>query len=250
MPTTLGPSPWYLKASGAGIDTPEGLWRWEFYDDAAIAGLSRLLSPHGETVLFIDFNCYVQSLGDGRLLVGFESTRSAQGGCEAPDIKFIIVVLAALTPVTDHEKMALEVRKNKERIRFQGGLPSTYEFSTVVQEGVQSICSPAEFGKLQEILVLADFGPKDEASNNWDSMYRAIFAFDFREQQVTVLPQKWFNTGSYDFGYQWITRVQREPATNQIVGEGIRLGNFRLDSSGTQIEEWLDQNVFSHPERE
>jgi hypothetical protein len=64
-----------------------------------------------------------------------------------------------------------------------------------------------------------------------------------------VLPQKWFNGGKYDFGYQWITRVQRDPRTGQIVGEGIRLGNFLLDRSGTEIQEWLHEDIFYHPER-
>jgi hypothetical protein len=31
---------------------------------------------------------------------------------------------------------------------------------------------------------------------------------------------------------------------------GVRLGTFRLDPSGTQIEEWLRRDDFSHPERE
>ena len=65
-----------------------------------------------------------------------------------------------------------------------------------------------------------------------------------------LLPQKWFNEGNYDFGYQWITRVERNKKTGRIVGEGIRLGNFELDSTSTQIGRWLEQDVFYHPERE
>lgn len=65
-----------------------------------------------------------------------------------------------------------------------------------------------------------------------------------------VAPQDWFNQGPYDFGYQWITRMARLPDVGEIVGEGIRLGVFRLDSPCRQIAECLVTDTFYHPERE
>jgi len=239
--TTPGPSPWYLREEKIRINTPEGLWAWEFYDSPTFSGLSRLQSPQGETVLFVDFNCYVQPLPDGRLLVWYEIGRQ---------IAFTILDLVALVPFKDHLKIAAEMRNLKKRIWFQEGLPQTYNVPTVLREGTHPLSPPAEFADLPELLVLADFGPVDTASNHSDRMYRAIFAFDFKSRRVTVLPQKWFNEGKYDFGYQWIARVQREPKTGQIIGEGIRLGNFLLDPSGTQIQEWLHQDIFYHPEQQ
>jgi hypothetical protein len=249
-PTTPGPSPWYLRAPWARINTPEGLWTWDFYDDPNLSGLSRLLSPHRETVLFVDFHCYIQPLPDSRLLVWYEIGRQEYDKDEIPKIEFTIIDLVALKPFRDDLEIAREIRSKKERFRFEGGTPRIYDFSTTVHEGVHRISPPPEFTGLPEVLVLADFGPKEAASNHWDKMCRAIFAFDFKAEQVTVLPQQWFNEGNYDFGYQWITRVQREPKSGQIVGEGIRLGNFKLDQSGTQIQEWLHQDVFYHPEQQ
>ena len=238
--TTPGPSPWYLRAPRARISTPEGSWAWEFYDGSPLSGLSRLLSPQGETVLFVDFNCYVQPLSGGRLLVWYETGRQ---------IVFTIFDLVALIPFKDHLKIAAEIRTLRKRIWFQGWSPRIYDVPTALCEGTHAISPPAEFADLPELLVLADFGSMETVSNHWDKIYRAIFAFDFKSRQVTVLPQKWFNEGKYDFGYQWITRVQREPRTGQIVGEGIRLGNFLLDPSGTQVQEWLHQDIFYHPEQ-
>ena len=249
-PTTPGPSPWYLRASWARINTPEGLWTWDFYDGPTLSGLSRLLSPHGETVLFVDFHCYVQALPGSKLLVWYEIGRQERNNIEAPKIVFTILDLIALIPFTDHQKIAAEIKGQKKRVWFQGGAPRVYDVSTTIEEGMHRISPPEEFTVLPEVLVLADFGPKEAASNHWDKMYRAIFAFDFKARQVAVLPQKWFNEGNYDFGYQWITRVQREPKSGQIVGEGIRLGNFKLDTSGSQIQEWLNQDAFYHPEQQ
>jgi hypothetical protein len=55
-----------------------------------------------------------------------------------------------------------------------------------------------------------------------------------------VPPQDWFNSGDFDFGYQWITKVVRDSNSGKIVGTGIRLKNFILDESGRQIEKEFD----------
>ena len=57
----------------------------------------------------------------------------------------------------------------------------------------------------------------------------------------------WFNNGKYDFSYQWITRVARDPQTQRIFGEGIRLGMFQLDKTGRTVEKWLSSNPFYGP---
>jgi len=106
---------------------------------------------------------------------------------------------------------------------------------------------PPLFADVGEILVLADYCPDGKPSNNFDHMCRAIFAFGFSENEVEVVPQDWFNNGAYDFGYQWITRVARDPETRRILGEGIRLGFFRLDATFRSVEEWLVNDPFYGP---
>ncbi len=39
----------------------------------------------------------------------------------------------------------------------------------------------------------------------------------------------WWNEGNFDFGYQWITRVAREPATGNLAGDEIRFEPFIMD---------------------
>jgi hypothetical protein len=152
-----------------------------------------------------------------------------------------------LRPFANAEAAAERMRTEKRKVVFEGGDPLVFEFLSTTGEGIHSISPPIPFLELPELLVLADFG--SEGSNHFDKMFRAIFAFNFRMRQVSVIPQQWFNEGNYDFGYQWITRVQRDEA-GQIVGEGIRLGNFRLDQSATQVQEWLHKDAFYHPEHE
>jgi len=166
----------------------------------------------------------------------------------APQVDFIIIHLCELEPLANPNAAAEEMREKEQTIVFEGGTPIRFSFATNVGEGPHPMSPPATFQELPELLVLADFG--SEAGNHYDKMFRAIFAFDFKSKQVSVFPQSWFNEGSYDFGYQWITRVQREKESGQIVGEGIRLGNFRLDHSAKQIKEWLHKDAFYHPEYE
>lgn len=55
---------------------------------------------------------------------------------------------------------------------------------------------------------------------------------------VEVLPQRWFRADRYDLGYQWITRVGRDPVSARLVGDGIRIGPFELDPTGTELADF------------
>ncbi len=59
---------------------------------------------------------------------------------------------------------------------------------------------------------------------------------DAKRNLVSVFPQDWWNRADLDFGYQWVTRVARDPKTGKIVGEGIRIQPFVLDSSCRELE--------------
>jgi len=192
-----------------------------------------LQSPRGKTVLIVDYYCYVQPLPDGRLLVWFEIGK--QDPLRNPGVHFTLIDLRALEVLNDPAVIAGEMKEKKQQVRFNGGTPIHCEFATTLDPGAHSISAPFEFRDLAETLVLADYGIATQSSKHFDQMYRAIFVFDFKSGQVTVMPQRWFNEGKYDFGYQWITRVQRDPGTGRIVGEGIRLPPFRLDETGTKL---------------
>lgn len=242
-----GPSPWYLRNDLAEIKTPRDKFVWHFDSGASRSGLTRLLTSGGRAVLILDFNCYVQVLPNGKLLIWHEVRRSI--AAENPGVVFLMLDLEALVPIEDPDAVSADLRHQKRSLHFEGGNPCRFHFITTIEEGTHTFAAPREFAGLAEQLVLADYGPSESGSNNWDKMFRAIFAFDFCINTCTVLPQRWFNNGSYDFGYQWITRVAREVPSGKIVGEGIRLGFFILDNSGTTVEEWLKQDPFFHPER-
>jgi hypothetical protein len=245
--TVPGPSPWYLERPSAALKDAAGPWTWQFsHEHRHMAGMSVLNSPRNEPVLLLDFHCYVLPLEADRFLVWHEHRWQREVPAQPPHVLFVLLSLSRLSPIEDLPAVAAQMRRLKQGVRLASAADATYRFMTSVEEGIHPISAPEAFNSLPELLVLADYGPSELAG----SQVRAIFDFSFKRHRVAVIPQKWFNTGGYDYGYQWIARVQRGSRSGQIVGEGVRLGTFRLDPSGTQIERWLHRDELSHPERE
>lgn len=51
------------------------------------------------------------------------------------------------------------------------------------------------------------------------------------DDRIKLYPQDWFNDGQVDLGYQWVTRVARDPRTRRVRGDGIRIDPFALDQT-------------------
>jgi hypothetical protein len=66
-----------------------------------------------------------------------------------------------------------------------------------------------------------------------------IYAVDPAAHSIEVLPQDWFNDGTPDYGYQWITCATRDPETRRLIVSGFRIDNFVLDETGRRIEQRL-----------
>jgi hypothetical protein len=98
--------------------------------------------------------------------------------------------------------------------------------------------------ELDELLVLVHSTAGGATSNYADDMRLRLWIVRPVDGTVDVVPQDWFNHGAYDFDYQWVTRVAREPGTGRIVGEGVRLSPFALDDSYRRVAEWLPTNPF------
>ncbi len=242
-----GPSPWYLR--GTKIETAAGTLTWAGYGkDPVLAGISRLQTSKNNSVLLLDYYCYVRPLAGGRLLVWCEHNRETDDRGTNPFVHFDIIEIHSLKPILDHRGEAERMRKEKRRRFFVGTPLAEFTCFTTLPPGMCRLDGvPSLFKEVEETLVLADYCCEGAGSNTSNQMCRAIYAFNFLAAQVEVSPQDWFNKGGYDFGYQWITRVARDSRTGRIVGEGIRLGSFRLDISARNVEEWLVSDSFYGP---
>lgn len=124
------------------------------------------------------------------------------------------------------------------------------EISTNLSDGSHVVAVPERLRGLGELLLLAPSTAQGRTQNHYREMHATRWILDTGTGALEVVPQDWFNEGSYDVGYQLITRAARLLDTGEIVGEGIRLGVFVLDSSHRQIAEWLVTDIFYHPERD
>jgi len=230
---SIGPSPWAFVNRSATAGGATYGFRETAAEDSKLAGLTSIQDAQGATLLILNFQCYARILDDGTILLWREA-----GEKESKRIVFDSFPLSSLQSVSDPLATAAELREKKLGI---APLPASqhWEFSPRLEPRVHTFSLPHNWSRFEETLVLADHAE----SNGYDKMARSIFAFDWRKEQVEVLPQDWFNDGKYDFGYQWITRVARR-TDGSIVGDGIRLGRFELDDTCRQVKKWLTQDPF------
>jgi hypothetical protein len=92
-------------------------------------------------------------------------------------------------------------------------------------QGVHAGYQLREADELDEVLLVADGSDPNVAAY-------LVYVWRPRLGQVEVLPQRWFTARDFDLGYEWITRVARDPKTGRLIGDGTRIAPFELDRSG------------------
>ncbi len=70
---------------------------------------------------------------------------------------------------------------------------------------------------------------------------QAIWVMKPSENMIEVLPMDWWNHGDYDYGYEWASKIARDPKTGNVVGEGVRILPFLLDKSGNFLG-WMEES--------
>jgi hypothetical protein len=204
-----------------------------------------LATPGNQALAVFDFYCYVSAMKGTRFLVWFEQN-SAIGASMTPSTAIRLELLDAdrLEVIEDVETASRELtmRRDRSRVWHRGGEVSACSVPAYLPAGTHRFPLPSEFREIDELLILAHCTTTAE-------MNLALHIVRPRENTIEVIPQDWFNKGNYDFGYQWPTRVAREPVTRKIFGEGFRLGRFVLDETGHRIEQWFQTDLAWHPER-
>jgi len=125
-------------------------------------------------------------------------------------------------------------KQSQDRVYSATAPLAEMEISSRLTAGTHAVEVPTEFRGLEELLLIGSYpaASKDDAAC-------AVVVLHPRAGEVTVLPQSWFTANKFDIGYEWITRVTRDPVTGRIIGSGIRIGNFELTEDGTGLERWI-----------
>ena len=122
------------------------------------------------------------------------------------------------------------------------------EFEFVIDlhlsEGVHLFDFPLAMQSINELIVIGSRpvpNTADHPGGGADEPAYVILALQPSAGMVHVLPQKWFTGRHFDLGYEWITRVTREPRSGRLIGDGIRIPAFELTEDGCNLKRWLSR---------
>jgi hypothetical protein len=134
-----------------------------------------------------------------------------------------------LRPLGD-ELISLYERMNaqKEFIALGGNASAEMSLSTRIVDEEQKVDFPEALKSIEELLILCR---SSGIATQPGSVNLALLVAHPRESEYRLYPQDWFSTAGLDYGYQWVTRVVRNPLTGYIHGEGFRISPFILDDS-------------------
>ena len=224
-----GPAPWYVR-SLSHLQTGSGRCLWRL-DTRELESNVRFRAEGGtQPVLALGMYARAFPLPPGLLGIWWPDgtlIRIAAIDCE---------VLPDLDPA-DIAKL------DQAHSGFACGARTLAEFTieTALEPGEHPLDVPLAFAGLRDLIVVGDYAKVREAA--CAAVFEVRGGLARGSRRVCVFPQKWFNHDTFDIGYQWITRVMRDPVSNRLVGDGVRIGAFMLTEDGCHLERWLDPGV-------
>ena len=93
---------------------------------------------------------------------------------------------------------------------------------------------PNQLKCFEEIFILCDSSGIQKGDPRESNL--GLMVIKCKESKFHIYPQEWFNKGKFDFDYQWVTKIGREPTSGEIVGEGVRIGSFVLSKDYSGIK--------------
>src|SRR5258708_37911345 len=115
------------------------------------------------------------------------------------------------------------------------GDSSPITLSMSMEIGVNDFTFPNEYKEIEELAFFSTkkgLYPDQSPENYWDDYVLVILRPG--KNEVEIIPVDWFNKSGADFGYVWPTRIARSKIDSRYYGQGIRMANFILDSTGQQ----------------
>ena len=222
---TVGPAPWYWETFPPIRGAAGQLYVWQFHGtQGALAYLVSLSLSTEPDVPRLALNTYVRPF----LLEG------SRFGLWCPQEKYVRMAIfeADQLKAFDFEAIAGWFKQSTERIYSATAPIADFEFDGMLPQGTHPVEFPPEFHGIDEMQLVSSYPAKAK-----EDPHAAIYVAYPNAGLVEVLPQRWFTAAAFDIGYQWISRVARDPVTHRLVGEGVRIGGFELTEDGCGLAE-------------
>jgi len=234
---TVGPSPWYVRNRSLAINQRTMTWR-EVGTREPFAGCLLLTDEHECTILGLRIYSYLRLLDARRLLVWSQDRPSREG---TPRLNLALFDLEQLPQISDTRDLCRVLGASRAPARADVEPAASWSIPVSLPAGRHDADIPDWLSSEKEILILVD-----SQNSPADTSVRTVWRIVPPEKIIEVLPQYWYQNGNFDFGYEWITRIARDPV-GRLVGDGIRMRPFLLDESGTKLERWLELNPLEDP---
>jgi hypothetical protein len=222
---TVGPAPWYWESFPIVRGAAGQQFVWQFHgSQGALAYMVSLSLGSESHKARLALNTYARPflVGESRL------------GIWCPQGRYIRMALFEIDQLAafDFQEVAGWFKQSTERI-FSATAPiADFEFDGMLPQGTHAVEFPAEFHDIHEMHVVSSYPAKSK-----EDPHAAVYIVYPHAGLVEVLPQKWFTADKFDIGYQWISRITRDPETHRLIGEGVRIGGFELTPDGCDIAE-------------
>jgi hypothetical protein len=230
---TPGPSPWYLIPNSnwySGTYSPKVdgfFWEPSELSHRAAGGKTLLVGSNGPVAVLGYYN-YVMALDDSKLLV-WNQSREVPEGMPTPPIRLFVIEPNRLRPLqSDLSSLYERMNFQNEFIALGGDAVAEMRLSSTNVTDNLSATFPEFLQSTDELLILCHSSGIPKSSGSVDL---ALMVANPRLSSYRLYPQDWFNNSGLDFGYQWVTRVARNPDTGNVHGEGFRIKPFILDDS-------------------
>ena len=232
----MGPTPWYWRTLPEPTSAGGRRFIWTYHGEQGPVGYLVTLNPRQEpnkTVLALNSYCRAFLIPPGRL--GIWCPEAEAGGQSYKSyLRFLCFDPEQLEPFSLNQ-VAGWFKQSSERVYSATAPLAEFEISGSLAAGDHAIEVPEEFRTVEELLA-----PTSYPAVNRDAAAAAVYVVQPRAGRVQVLPQKWFTPAKTDFGYQWITRIARDPLTRRLVGDGIRINKFELSEDGCEVAGWIE----------
>lgn len=199
--------------------------------------MTRLVGDAGGVVAVLGYYNYVMKLSSSTLLIWSQETETESEPQGTPPVHLVVIQPSLLSPFGDQlENVASRMDRAGRGARLALMEPpavSMYLRTDAIGQNI-SVVFPKELNAIDELLILCDssaIAPREDGIN----ANLALLVAKPKQSVYQLYPQDWFNSSDLDFGYQWITRVARDPQTGRVHGEGFRLKPFELDNSLRQL---------------
>lgn len=235
-----GPAPWYLRAYPPGLS--DLVWRDSSEIDPDLGGML-LTNLNGEFVAIVGMYCYVLPIDQGNFVVWYQGYDPDSGGYRNK-INFHFLKVEELEPIPDIQSALNQIKEKNEYFVANSESHTIFALRTDFEPGTHEVEYPDELKFTEELLLwghstMNSFQPRFGKNSSL-----CLFLLRPRTNSLEIIPQDWFNNSDeLDFGYQWVTKVARDPQTSRIYGDGIRISSFVLDETLRNVARWISGRV-------